>query len=170
MLFTTCSMLLALTISGPVTAAAPRVTATPLPGALVVTAAAPATAAPALRRAVLTTSVPADRVPDAWTIDRRETRPAALPGLYASLAALQVYDVYSTRLALGTGAHEANPLMRKVSGSSSAMLAVKALSTAATIYFTERAWKRNRKAAVIMTAALNGGMAVIVARNLRNAR
>lgn len=174
MAFTTCSMLLALTISGPVTGATPRATATPFTDTVVVTAGAPAIPPATLRKAVLTTAVPEDRVPedrvpDAWTLDRRETRPALLPALYASLAALQVYDVYSTRRALGAGAHEGNPLMRKA-GNSGAMLAVKALSTAGTIYFTERAWKKNRKGALIMMAALNGATAMIAARNLRNAK
>lgn len=169
MAFTTCSMLLALTISDPATGATPRATATPFTDTVVVTAGAPAILPATLRKAVLTTAVPEDRVPEAWTLDRRETRPALLPALYASLAALQVYDVYSTRRALGAGAHEGNPLMRKA-GNSGAMLAVKALSTAGTIYFTERAWKKNRKGALIMMAALNGATAIIAARNLRNAK
>lgn len=169
MAFPICSMLLALTISDPATGATPRATATPFTDTVVVTAGAPAIPPATLRKAVLTTAVTEVRVPEAWTLDRRETRPALLPALYASLAALQVYDVYSTRRALGAGAHEGNPLMRKA-GNSGAMLAVKALSTAGTIYFTERAWKKNRKGALIMMAALNGATAMIAARNLRNAK
>jgi hypothetical protein len=107
---------------------------------------------------------------EAWMIDTPERRPAALPALYASLGALQALDVYSTRKAIGAGAFEANPLMRKAAGNSGTMLAVKAASTAAAIYFTERAWKKNKKGAVILMAAINGTMAAIVARNVRNAR
>jgi hypothetical protein len=91
--------------------------------------------------------------------------------MYASLAALQVMDVYSTRRAIGAGAREANPAMRRAANSSSgAMLAVKAVSSATSIFFTERAWKKNRKGAVILMAAINGVTAAIVANNVRNAR
>lgn len=107
---------------------------------------------------------------EAWMIDRPERRPAALPALYASLGALHALDAYSTRCALAAGAHEANPLMRKPAGSSGATLAVKAASTAATIFFAERAWKKNRKGAVILMVAINGAMAAVSARNFRNAQ
>ena len=60
--------------------------------------------------------------------------------------------------------------MQKPAGNSGAMLAVKALSTAGTIYFVERAWKKNRKGAVVTMAIINGAMAAIAANNLRNAR
>ncbi len=50
------------------------------------------------------------------------------------------------------------------------MLAIKALSTAGTIYFAERAWKKNRKGAVILMAVINGVTAAVAARNIRNAR
>jgi hypothetical protein len=113
-------------------------------------------------------SIPA--VPEAWMIDRPQTRPAVLPAMYVALGALQVFDVYSTRRALGAGTNEVNPLMRGAAGNSAAMLAVKALSTVGTIYFTERAWKKNRKGAVVLMAAINGVTAAIAMRNVRNAR
>jgi hypothetical protein len=50
------------------------------------------------------------------------------------------------------------------------MLAVKAVSTAASIYFAERAWKKNRKGAIVLMAAINGVTAAVVAHNLRPAR
>jgi uncharacterized membrane protein len=103
-----------------------------------------------------------------FTVSAR--RPGVLPAFYASLAALQVADVYSTRRAIGGGAAEANPLMRKASASSGAMVAMKAASTAGAIYFTERAWKKSRKGAIILMAAINGVTAAVVANNLRNAR
>ena len=105
---------------------------------------------------------------ETWMFDRPERRPSVLPALYASLGALNALDVYTTRRAIGSGATEANPLAKKPAGSSGTMLAVKALSTAGTIYFTERAWKKNRKGAVIMMALINGTMAAITARNFRN--
>jgi hypothetical protein len=107
---------------------------------------------------------------EAWTSDRQERRPAALPVMYATLGALNALDIYSTRQALAAGAHEANPLMKKASGTAGAMTAVKALSMAGTIYFTERAWKKNRKGAVVMMALINGATAAIAANNLRNAK
>lgn len=110
------------------------------------------------------------RLPEAWMTDRKTPRPAVLPALYASLGAVQAFDVYSTRRALGAGAQEINPVMKKVAGSSAAMLAVKGVSTAATIYFAERAWKQNRKGAVILMAAINGAMAAIAVRNLNSAK
>lgn len=105
-----------------------------------------------------------------WQRGTPEARPAALPVMYATLAALQVTDVYSTRRALGATAYEANPLMRNASKHAGAMLAVKALSTAGTIYFAERAWKKNRVGAIVLMAAINGVTAAVTARNLRNAR
>lgn len=124
-------------------------------------------------------SVPADSLPivraegvfaGARWLDDRATRPAALPALYAALGAFQVLDVYSTRQALGAGATEVNPAMRASAGSAGAMLAVKALSAAGSIYFTERAWKKNRKGAVVLMALVNGVTAAVAVHNLRNAQ
>jgi hypothetical protein len=50
------------------------------------------------------------------------------------------------------------------------MSAVKAASTAASIYFAERAWKKNRRGTIVLMAIVNGAAAAVVARNLRNAR
>ncbi len=157
--FTACSMLIAVTMAGspagPI-AAAPRT----------VEAVAAEAAAPQGQPLKMAT-MPA--APAAWTMDREERRPALLPAMYASLGALNVFDVYSTRRAMSAGAREANPVMRSAGGSG-AMLAVKALSTAGTIYFAERAWKKNRKGAVVLMAAINGATAAIAMRNVRNAR
>ena len=105
-----------------------------------------------------------------WQMDLPEARPAALPVMYASFGALQLADVYSTRRAIDGGAREANPALRSVSRNAGAMIAAKALSSAATIYFVERAWKKNRKGAIVLMAAINGMTAAITAHNLRNAR
>jgi hypothetical protein len=110
-------------------------------------------------------------VPEAWTVERMAAgRPAALPLMYATLGVLQGLDIYSTRRALGGGAHEANPLMRPAAGSSGTMLAVKVLSTAGTIYFAERMWKKNRAGAILLMAVINGATGAIAMRNMRNAR
>lgn len=105
---------------------------------------------------------------EAWTIDQPVRRPGALPALYGTYAALQALDFYTTRRAIGTGATEANPVMKH--GNSAAMLAVKAAGGAATIYFTERAWKKNRAGAIALMTVLNGATAAIVARNAHHAR
>src|SRR5688572_14255831 len=73
--------------------------------------------------------------------------PMVLPALYASYAALQAYDVYSTRQGLARGAREANPLMQGVAGNTSAMVAMKAGVGVATIMAAERLWKTNKTAA-----------------------
>lgn len=130
---------------------------------------APADAAVVVSDPAATTDLASPTI-EAWMIDTPERRPAALPAMYAALAGLQAVDIYSTRRAVSLGAREANPLMKKASGNSGVMLAVKAASTAGAIYFAERAWKKNKKGAVILMAVVNGATAAIVARNLRNAR
>ena len=130
-----------------------------------------------LRRAAGTLSVVAaaesagqQRSLEAWMIDRPVRRPAALPSLYASLGALHALDAYSTRRAMAVAAHEGNPAMRNAAGNAATLLAVKAASTAATIFLAERAWKKSRKGAVILMVAINGAMAAVSARNFRNAQ
>jgi len=95
-------------------------------------------------------------------------RPITLTALYGTYVTIQALDVVSTHRAIANGAQERNPLMR--GGSVGTMIAVKAATGAATIFFAERMWKKNRVGAVIVMAALNGASAAIVARNQRNAR
>ena len=102
-----------------------------------------------------------------WAVDRSERRPAALPALYGTYAALQILDVVSTKKAITAGAIEANPLLK--SGGQTRTLAIKAATGAATMFFTERAWKKNRVGAIVLMAALNGATAAVVARNARHA-
>src|SRR5687767_13111370 len=93
-------------------------------------------------------------------------RPAALVPLYAGFATLQALDYTSTRRALSSGAGvEANPLMRSIVGNPAAFTAVKVAGTAGVILAGEKMWKKNRVAAVIFVAAVNGALAAIVARN-----
>lgn len=103
-----------------------------------------------------------------WALPQAQKRPLALAALYGTYGTLQVMDIVSTRRALAVGATERNPLMK--GGNMGAMIAVKASTGAATIYFAERLWKKNRVGAVIVMAALNGASAAIVAHNQRNVR
>jgi hypothetical protein len=97
-------------------------------------------------------------------------RGSLLPSLYVSLAAVQAADIYSTRQAIKAGASEANPMMKSFAGSSGSMLAIKAATTAGTIFFAERLAKKNKAAAIGLMIATNGTLAAVAAHNMRNAR
>jgi hypothetical protein len=103
--------------------------------------------------------------PAQWVAANR--RPTALPALYASFAALQMFDVYSTRRAISGGAHEANPMMKDVVGNKAAFYTMKAATTIAPMLAAERLWKTNKIAAIAVMAASNGIMAVVAAHNSR---
>jgi len=94
-------------------------------------------------------------------------RPAALPALYAGLITANALDLYTTHKALGNGALEANPVMRV---EPPAQIAIKAATTATSILLAERMWKKNRKAAIVLMAVMNGATAAVVAHNARHAR
>jgi hypothetical protein len=98
------------------------------------------------------------------------SRPAALPALYLSLAALQGYDVYSTQQAMKRGATEANPMMQGVVGNNGAFIAVKAALVVGTVVAAERLWKTNKAAAIGVMLASNGVAALVAARNMRTLR
>ena len=95
------------------------------------------------------------------------SRPRALPALYASYAALQAFDVYSTKQALARGAHEVNPLMQGVVGNTGAHMAMKIGVGVATVVAAERLWKTNKAAAIAVMVASNGVSAFVAARNAR---
>lgn len=97
-------------------------------------------------------------------------RPAILPALYASLGAMQAWDAYSTNAALKAGAREANPAVASFAGNTGALIGAKAAATVGTIFFAERLWKKNKVAAVVMLAAINGATAAVSMHNMRNAR
>jgi Domain of unknown function (DUF5658) len=92
-------------------------------------------------------------------------RPAALIPLYASFASLQVFDVTSTLQAIDRGAYEANPVVAPFVKSPPALAAMKAGSTVAVIYLTERLRKRHRIAAVLLMVGLNAGYVGVVTHN-----
>jgi len=93
------------------------------------------------------------------------SRPPALVPLYVSFATLQVLDLHSTVRALDVGAREANPILGGIVGSPAAFVATKAGVTTAVLLVTERLWKRNKAAAVLMMIGLNSAYAGIVAHN-----
>ena len=97
-------------------------------------------------------------------------RPAPLVPLYVSLGVLQGFDIYTTSQALSRGGVEANPAMQAATRSPWASTAVKAAATATSIFFIERAWKQNRKGAIILATAINVATAAVVAHNTQVAR
>lgn len=97
-------------------------------------------------------------------------RPAILPALYVTFAAMQAWDLYSTSAALKVGARESNPLAAAFAGTPGSMIALKAVSTASTIFFAERLWKSHRVAAVVVMTAINGATAAVALHNMRTAR
>ena len=139
-------------------------------GCVVPAHAQPAVAEPLIAQQLPTTFDVTTQPLALWMTDQPVRRPAGLTTLYATYGALQAFDVYLTRRALDVGAHEANPIMVGPAGNSGVMLAVKALSTVGSIYFTERTWKKNRKGAVILMVALNAVSTAVVIHNARNVR
>jgi hypothetical protein len=112
-----------------------------------------------------------DYAPDgSWTLAQRRSvtakRSGLLLGLYATHAGLQAFDGYSTTLALGRGAREANPLLQGATGNPIALWGVKAAATAVPMLLAERLWRRNNRAAAIAVMVVsNGVMATVAARN-----
>jgi hypothetical protein len=95
-------------------------------------------------------------------------RPSLLPALYATSAALQGYDTYSTLSALKNGAREANPIMKGIVNNPAAFVAMKAGVTTASIMAAERLWKGNhRMGAIGLMVASNVMMGVVAAHNSR---
>jgi Domain of unknown function (DUF5658) len=92
-------------------------------------------------------------------------RPATIGVLSASLAALQVFDIYSTNKGLSQGAREANPLMQGVVGNKATFWAMKAATTAVPMVIASRMWKRNKAGAIATLVIANGVSAMVAARN-----
>jgi|SRR5215471_3289122 len=96
----------------------------------------------------------------------QQKRPLALSALYGSFVTFQVLDVVSTQKAKSAGAQEMNPMM----GGTGAMIAMKATTSALSIYLVEKTWKKNRTAAIFTMVAINGMTAAVAAHNFRNAK
>jgi hypothetical protein len=125
---------------------------------------APATIAAAA--AAATTSNAIDLAPRTSPFEYR--RPSLLPALYATSAALQGYDAYSTLSALKNGAHEANPVMGGLVKNPAAFVAMKAGVATASIMAAERLWKSNhRMGAIGLMVASNAMMGIVAAHNSR---
>lgn len=121
------------------------------------------TSAQALPRVAMPRLAPAKTLPDHASVKR----PLILPALYVTLGVLQGADLYTTNKALNAGAREANPMMAGLVSSPGKAIAFKALTTAGTIYFAEKLWKKNPVAAIIVVAAVNGLTAGVAAHNTR---
>ena len=144
--------------------------------ACLVLAAAPAAAADRIEAGPLAAAAAAaghdlDEVPvDAeWTnAHRMASRDGKTVNLlFGSYAVLQGLDMYSTVVARNRGAREANPLMNTGYAQAASLKAATSLAT----YFATRAMvRKNRKAAVITVAILNGVTGAIALNNLKNAR
>jgi hypothetical protein len=80
---------------------------------------------------------------------------------------LQALDVHATMKAVGKGGVEANPAMKGLVREPAAYVAAKIAATAATLYISERLWRRHRVGAVVLMLAVNGAYGVIVASNYR---
>ena len=97
-------------------------------------------------------------------------RPAIIPALYVTLGAVQAWDALATNAALNAGAREANPAVAPFASNPGSLIGAKAAATAGTIFFAERLWKKNKVAAVVMLAAINGATAAVSMHNMRNSR
>jgi len=96
---------------------------------------------------------------------RSAERPAVLLPLYASFITLQVLDIHSTQYALGRGAVEGNPMVKGVTSSTAAMVAVKAAGTAGVIFASEKLRAKNKAAAIGLMVATNSAMIWVVQHN-----
>ena len=97
-------------------------------------------------------------------------RPSGLTGLYMGFIVLQAADAHSTLTAVRAGHTEANPFVQPFADRPGALIAVKAATTISTIALSERLWRKNRTAAVVLMVAANAGYAAIVAHNYRQTR
>ena len=116
------------------------------------------------RAPILTSPAPARQLGTAH-------RPAALAPLYVSLVSVNVLDVHSTYDALhSANGREANPLLSGIVDRPAAFIAVKATTTAVSIWTAEKLWKKHRYAAVAVVGISNAALAVAVVNNYRVAR
>ena len=85
-----------------------------------------------------------------------------------AMVALNVADYFSTREALKyPGLREANPLMQPFVKSPAAFAAVKAATTALTVWSMKALFKKNRTVAWVLTTASNALLSYVVASNMQ---
>lgn len=92
-------------------------------------------------------------------------RPTALLPLYVSQIALHGLDLHSTLSALARGHREANPLFNDATAGR--LIGAKMASSALSVYLSERLWKKNRVASIVVVTGVNVALAAIVANNYR---
>jgi hypothetical protein len=103
-------------------------------------------------------------------LDGADSEPTdALTLLQISFLGLQAMDVVSTVRAVNGGHTEGNPLMRGLSSSPLAMTGVKAGAAASTLLLARHVARKNRTAGVVLLAAVNTALSIVVVRNLRAA-
>ena len=116
--------------------------------------------------AIAAATSPAANVVLATRSNWKYGRPSILPALYATSAALQSYDAYSTLSALKNGGREATPLMKGVVKSPAAFVAMKASVTMASIMASESLWKHNHRfGAIGLMVASNLMMGAVAKHN-----
>jgi len=94
------------------------------------------------------------------------SRGAVLPALYASYAALQGYDAYTTLSGVRHGAQEGNAVMSGLAANSAAVWGLKAGVTLSSLMISEHLWKQHHRGqAIAVMLAANGLMAGVAARN-----
>jgi hypothetical protein len=93
--------------------------------------------------------------------------PGRMKALYVGFGVLQALDAQTTFQALERGGVERNPLLAPLADRPAALIAVKAASTAGTVYLLERLRKRSPRAALVTAAAINAAYVTIVASNAR---
>jgi uncharacterized protein DUF5658 len=99
----------------------------------------------------------------------RTKRPAVLMPLYVTFVGLQALDVHSTMSAVGSGAREANPMMRSAVGNPAGMVVLKAGTAVGVVFLTEKVWRHNRTAAIVTMFALNSAYITVAAHNYQTA-
>ena len=93
-------------------------------------------------------------------------RPAALTPLYASLAALQLYDGFASMTGQTGSLGGPGGVTATTGGNVAALWAVKSATTVGTIVVADRLWKRKHRAeAIAVMAVTNGVMAAIAMRH-----
>jgi len=65
------------------------------------------------------------------------------------------------------GAREANPTASPFAGNTGALIGLKTATTASSIFFAERLWKKNKMGAIVSMVAANAVTAMVVAHNYR---
>jgi hypothetical protein len=121
--------------------------------------------ASALSAAPAAAQVMADRPPTpvvsySFDVQRDVPVPPSLTDMYLKHAALQSLDVLTTVSALSQGHAEANPILGK--GHPAAIVGAK---VSASVYLTQKLWKRNPKAAMVTMVVTNAVLSAVVVNN-----